>query len=60
MSCKLTIFLMGRRILSMVMVFFFKVQNRPDIMQDFLADDQVVQRFRSSCFIFYYVRDQIN
>jgi hypothetical protein len=27
-------------------------------MQGLLANDQVVQRCRSSCFIFYYVRDK--
>jgi hypothetical protein len=39
---------------------FFKVQNCPDIMQGLLANDQVAQRCRSSCFVFYCVRDQVN
>ncbi len=38
----------------------FEVQYSPDIMQGLLAYDQVVQRCRSSCFVFYYVGGQVN
>ena len=59
MSCKLTIFLIGRRILSMVMIFS-EVQYCPDIVQGLLADYEVVHRCRSSCFVFYYVGGQMD
>jgi len=38
----------------------FEVQYCPDLVQCLLADDEVIQRCRSSCFVFYYVGGQMN
>ncbi len=38
----------------------FEVQYCPDLVQCLLADDEVIQRCRSSCSVFYYVRGQMD
>ena len=38
----------------------FEVQYCPDLVQCLLADDEVIQRCRSSCVVLYYVGGQMN
>ena len=38
----------------------FEVQYCPDIVQGLLADYEVVHGCRSSCYVFYYVRGQMD
>ena len=58
LTCRLTILLLGQRILSMVMVFFLKSRTAPISCKFCLSINQVVQRCLSSYFILHNVRGQ--
>jgi hypothetical protein len=60
LSCRLLIFLMGKRISSMVIVFFFEVQHQSQVVQGLLAQDKVVRRRRAIADILNNIRFQMN